>query len=207
MGNFTFASYKKTMFCLPALLLCTLVACAQTANESMNETLQTIHNRKSVRAYTNQAVPKEKVEVLLKAAMVAPSSRDNQPWLFYVVTNRETLNKLAERLPSAQMLAKAPMAIIVCGDNAKNIKQPDQALNWALDCSAASQNLLLAAESEGLGAVWTGVFPYKDRVKVVQDVLQLPENIVPLNAIPIGYPAGNEKPKNKYKPENIRWIE
>lgn len=189
-------------------LFCLLLSCTQTTNSSMmNDTLQTIHNRKSVRKYTEQAVSKEKIETLLRAAMTAPSSKNNQPWSFYVVTSREVLTKLSEQLPYAKMLAKAPVAIVVCGDNTKGVTNPEQSLNWALDCSAASQNLLLAAEAEGLGAVWTGVFPYSDRVKTVQGVLQLPENILPLNVIPVGYPDGEHMPKDKYNPDVISWIE
>ncbi len=196
---------KKTGLTIP--LFCMLLSCTQTTNNTMNDTLQTIRNRKSVRKYTEQTVPKEKVEILLKAAMAAPSSKNNQPWLFYVITNRDVLVKLSEQLPYAKMLAKAPLAIVVCGDNTKGITDPEQSLNWALDCSAASQNILLAAEAEGLGAVWTGVFPYSGRVKIVKEALQLPENIIPLNVIPVGYPDGEHMPKDKFNPDVINWVE
>ncbi len=194
---------------LALLGLCSaVVGFAQNTNSSnMNETLKTIHSRKSVRTFSEQAVSKEQVEVLLRAAMAAPSSKNNQPWSFYVITNSGVLKHLAESLPYAQAVAKAPLAIVVCGDNTKGVTQPEQSLNWSLDCSAASENLLLAAESIGLGATWTGVYPYPDRMQVVKTILMLPENIIPLNLIPVGYPAGSEKPKDKYKPENIKWVE
>ena len=208
---------KKHFTLIAAIFIITLFfafACQNnTTNNSinttseMNETLKTIHNRKSVRTFSDKKVSKEELETLMKAAMCAPSSKNNQPWSFYIIRNKEVLQKLAEGLPYAKMLPKASAVIIVCGDSTKGVTQPDQALNWALDCSAASQNILLAAESIGLGATWTGVFPYKDRVNAVKEVLQLPENIMPLNAIPVGYPAGNEKPKDKYKEENVNWIE
>lgn len=193
--------------CLVLLMASSISSAAQSTENAMNETLKTIHNRKSVRTFSAQKVSKEQTEILLKAAMAAPSSKNNQPWCFYAITNPEMLKTLSERLPFAKMVANAPLAIVVCGDNTKGVTQPDQALNWALDCSAAAQNLLLAAESMGLGATWTGVFPYKDRVAAMQEILGLPSNIIPLNLIPVGYPAGDEKPKDKYKPENIRWIE
>lgn len=193
--------------CLVLLMASSISGAAQSTENAMNETLKTIHNRKSVRTFSAQKVSKEQTEILLKAAMAAPSSKNNQPWCFYAITNPEMLKTLSERLPFAKMVANAPLAIVVCGDNTKGVTQPDQALNWALDCSAAAQNLLLAAESMGLGATWTGVFPYKDRVAAMQEILGLPSNIIPLNLIPVGYPAGDEKPKDKYKPENIRWIE
>lgn len=207
MNNIVSAYCQKTLFGLATLPLFMLLSCVQTKNENMNNTLQTIHNRKSVRKYTEQAVPKEKLEILLKAAMAAPSSKNNQPWLFYVVSSREVLVKLSEQLPFAKMLTKAPVAIVVCGDSAKGVTNPEQSLNWALDCSAASQNILLAAEAEGLGAVWTGVFPYSERVRAVQNALQLPENIIPLNIIPVGYPDGEHMPKDKFNPDVISWIE
>lgn len=199
---------KKVELYITISLFCMLFSCTQpTTNNTMNDTLQTIHNRKSIRKYTEQTVPKEKIEILLKAAMAAPSSKNNQPWLFYVITNKDVLIKLSEQLPFAKMLSKTTVAIVVCGDNTKGVGNSEQALNWALDCSAASQNLLLAAEAEGLGAVWTGVFPYSDRVKTVQEALQLSENIMPLNIIPVGYPDGEHMPKDKYNPDVINWIE
>jgi nitroreductase len=208
MNKITFLDGKKMIICTAIFVSCVLLSCNQTTTkETMNNTLETIHNRTSVRRYTDQVVPKEKIEILLKAAMAAPSSKNNQPWSFYVITNREVLTKLAEQLPFAKMLAKAPLAIVVCGDNTKGVVNPERSLNWALDCSAASQNLLLAAEAEGLGAVWTGVFPYSDRVKAVQESLRLPENIMPLNIIPVGYPDGEHMPKDKFNPDVISWIE
>lgn len=192
------------------ITLCTIflfIACAQKNKQQMNETLQTIHNRKSVRKFADKNVSEEQIEVLLKAAMAAPSSKNNQPWKFYVIRNKQVLQQLADTLPFAKMLPQAPVVIVVCGDNTKGVNEPDQALNWALDSSAASQNILLAAQSLGLGTVWTGIFPYKKRIEAVQHVLGLPENIIPLNAIPVGYPIGNDQPKDKFKPENIMWID
>lgn len=169
-----------------------------------NETLKVIHNRKSVRSFTDQAVSKEQIELLLQAGMAAPTAVNRQPWAFYVVTARETLDSLSERLPYAKMLSQAQAAIVVCGDMDKAGNLKDKAY-WVQDCSAATQNILLAAESIGLGAVWTAVFPYDDRSKVVIETLKLPANHIPLNVIPIGYPTGEDKPKDKWKPENVFW--
>jgi NosR/NirI family transcriptional regulator, nitrous oxide reductase regulator len=170
----------------------------------MSTTLDVIHNRKSVRNFTDQEVTKEQLEVLLKAGMAAPSARNLQPWAFVVVTDREKLDLLAASLPYAKMLYDAQAAIIVCGDMNKAATDVDSAY-WVQDCSAATQNILLAAEATGLGAVWTAAYPYQDRMGPVIDVLELPEKIIPLNVIPIGYPTGEDKPKNKWKPENIHW--
>lgn len=169
-----------------------------------NETLEVIHNRKSVRHFTDQPVSKEQIEILLRAGMAAPTAVNRQPWAFYVVTNRETLDTLAEQLPYAKMLTQAQAAIVVCGDMEKAGNLIDKGY-WVQDCSAATQNILLAAESIGLGAVWTASYPYDDRTKVVIKALDLPENHIPLNVIPLGYPTGEDVPKDKWKPENIFW--
>ena len=170
----------------------------------VNETLKVIHNRKSVRHFTDQAVSKEQLELLLRAGMAAPTAVNRQPWAFYVVTARETLDALGEQLPYAKMLFQAQAAIVVCGDMEKAGNLKEQAY-WVQDCSAATQNILLAAESMGLGAVWTATFPYDDRTRVVVEILNLPEKHVPLNVIPIGYPTGEDQPKNKWNSENIFW--
>ena len=169
-----------------------------------NETLEVIHNRKSVRHFTDQPVSKAQLETLLRAGMAAPSAVNRQPWVFYVVTQRETLDTLSRQLPYAKMLTQAQAAIVVCGnmEKAGNLQEKGY---WVQDCAAATQNILLAAESIGLGAVWTASYPYDDRTQVVIKALGLPENHVPLNVIPIGYPTGEDVPKNKWKPENILW--
>jgi nitroreductase/Na+-translocating ferredoxin:NAD+ oxidoreductase RnfG subunit len=182
---------------------------AQTSTQTketviMSSTLDVIHSRKSVRNYTDQEVTKEQLEVLVKAGMAAPSARNLQPWAFIVINEREMLDALADSLPNAKMLLQAQAAIIVCGDMEKAATDTDSAY-WVQDCSAASQNILLAAEATGLGAVWTAAYPYQDRISPVRNLLGLPENIIPLNVIPIGYPTGADKPKDKWKPENMHW--
>lgn len=169
----------------------------------MTTCLKTIYSRKSVRSFTKQEVSIELLEELARAGMAAPSARNLQPWAFVIVTDRSTLDTLAERLPYAKMLYEAPAAIAVCGDLSKAGDSPEG--YWVQDCSAATQNILLAAESMGLGAVWTGVYPRPDRVAIVKNVLGLPDNVLPLNVIPIGYPNGEHRPKEKFKPENIHW--
>lgn len=183
-----------------ALLLLS-VACTSNTNtkedKASNPTLETIFNRKSVRKYTERPVEKEKLEMLARAGMAAPSSRDRRPWEFIIVTDRAILDQMGDGLPLARMLKDTKQAIIVCGDTVKSNNA------WQLDCSAAAQNILLAAESMGLGAVWTAAYPYPERMKVVRDALQLPEHIVPLTVIPIGYPTGIEKPKDKFNKKQM----
>jgi nitroreductase len=132
--------------------------------------------------------------------MAAPTAMDKRPWVFVAVTKRENLDKLADGLSYAQMLKQASAAILVCGDTTKTIGE-----FWKMDCSAASENLLLAVEATGLGAVWTAVYPDPAKINHVRDILGLPQTIIPLNCIPIGYPTGIEKPKDKWNPANIHW--
>lgn len=167
-------------------------------------TMDIIHQRKSVRNYTDKQVSKDQLEEMVRAGMAAPTAVNKQPWAFIAIDDRATLDKLSEGLPYAKMLENASAAIVVCGDLSKALKGWEQEF-WIQDCSAATQNVLLAAEALGLGAVWTAAYPAEDRMQIVTDILNLPEHIVPLNVIPIGYPKGVEKPKDKWKPENLHW--
>ena len=167
--------------------------------------LETILNRKSVRSYTDRAVSREQLDTLLRAAMAAPTGRDMRPWKFVVVDDKETLAKLAEALPRHKMLPEAQAAIAICGDLSVTDDKGNPSTNWTFDCSAATENLLLMAEAMGLGAVWTGVYPYEERIAAVREALELPEEIVPLSLIPIGYPKGNPQPKEKYNADNVHF--
>ena len=158
--------------------------------------LENIAERKSVRKYLNKSVEEDKIDAMVKAGMAAPSGMDRRPWEFVVVTDREALDSMAAKLPYAKILTNAPLAIVVCGDTTCSSY-------WYLDCSAATQNVLLAAEALGLGAVWTAAYPYEDRIDVVRQNTGLPENIVPLCVIPIGYPDGPQKAKDKFDPQRV----
>lgn len=176
----------------------------KTGEAGKNMAIENILARKSVRAFTPKPVEKEKVDLLLKAAMAAPTAVNKQPWAFVVVDDRNVLDQLAAELPYAKMTAQAPLAIVVCGDLSKALNGETDRY-WMLDCSAASENLLLAAESMGLGAVWTAVYPESDRMAKVRTVLSLPDYIVPLNLIPLGYPQHQEEAKDKFNTENIHY--
>lgn len=197
--------YKRIAITLFAFFM--LLKPELMSQQSPTDVFEVIHNRKSVRQYQEKTVPDEKIETMLRAAMAAPTARNIQPWQFYVITSREVLNQLAESLPYAKMLAHAPMAIVVAGDTQKGNPNEEQIHNWTLDCAAATQNLLLAAEAQGLGAVWTGVYPYQLRIDAVKKALNLPDHIVPLNIIPVGYPKEDVQPKDKWDPEKITRVE
>jgi nitroreductase len=171
--------------------------------KKMGDAITVIHNRKSVRNFTGQEVKRDLLDNIVRSGMAAPSAVNMQPWSFVIVTNRQTLDKLNDGLPYAKMLGKAGAAIIICAI-------PERAYEGSkelavIDSSLAGENILLAVEALGLGAVWTAAYPYEDRMSTVRNILGIPGNIIPLNVIPIGYPAGTDKPKNKYKSANVRW--
>jgi len=169
-----------------------------------NETTKTIFNRKSVRNYVEAQISPETLEFLVKAGMAAPSAIDRRPWEFIIINDKAVVKKLNDALPSAKMAEKAGHAIVVAGNIEKQAGGKDSTF-WIMDCSAAVQNILLAAESLGLGAVWTAVYPNPDRMKPVIETLGLPSNIVPLAFIPVGKPDGSDKPKDKFDKEKIHW--
>lgn len=171
---------------------------SQQTEKTENPVIENILSRKSVRDFIGKKVENEKIAILLKAGMAAPSGRDLRPWELIVIQNRSTLDSMAAELPYAKMLNKTPMAIIVCGDSIRSSY-------WYLDCSAVSENILLAAESLELGAVWTAAYPYEDRINTVRKYTNIPENIIPLCVIPIGYPNGSQSPKNKFDEKKIHY--
>ena len=173
----------------------------------MNEALKNIMTRKSVRAFTDAPVSEAQLTELVKAGMAAPSAVDTRPWDFIVVTDKALLGQLAQGLPYAKMTAQAAAAIVVTGDLRRQ-HGGEKALFWLMDCSAATENILLAAESLGLGAVWTALFPEAERISIVRKLLGIPEHSIPLNLIPLGVPAGKPCAKDKYDPARVhknRW--
>ena len=156
--------------------------------------LSAIHTRRSIRSFTDAPVSEEAVKVLLDAAMIAPSAGNAQPWRFIVVDDPALLAQVPAINPYAAMAPKAPLAILVCGDTRAE-KYPGY---WVQDCSAAIQNMLLAALSLGLGTVWTGIHPMQDRVEAFQALHSLPEGVIPLGLVIIGHPAMGASHKSRY---------
>ncbi|MBU1239939.1 nitroreductase family protein [Myxococcota bacterium] len=166
--------------------------------------LKIIHRRKSVRHYLSRPVPTMWLEKLVRAGMAAPTAVNKQPWAFIIITERKTLDALGDKLPYAKMIKQTPAAIIVAGDLEKAL--PGKMLEfWIQDVSAAVENILLAAEAMGLGAVWTGVYPMEKQLGVVTTLLSLPKHIIPLAVIPIGWPKGDDVPKNKWDAAKLHW--
>jgi nitroreductase len=164
------------------------------------DTLEAIFTRRSVRNYQDKQVEPEKLEILLKAAMCAPSALNEQPWQFVVIDDRSIFEKIMRVYLYAGMLKSAPLAILVCGDVSLE-KAPG---NWVLDCSCAAQNMLLAAHSIGLGAVWSGIYPETDRMEALSLMLNLPEGLRPLALVGVGYPDGAlPAPPVRFRPDRI----
>jgi len=163
------------------------------------ELLDAIHTRRSIRKYLNKPVPEEMIETILRAAMAAPSAGNQQPWHFVVITDRARLDAIPAFHPYSKMVLQAPAAILVCGDP-DGKKWPTF---WDQDVGAATQNILLAARDLGLGTVWVGVYPEKDRMEGFRKLLGIPENIIPFSFIPVGWPEGHFEAVNRFRPELV----
>jgi nitroreductase len=168
------------------------------------DAIEAILSRRSIREYTSQPIPDEAIEELLEAAMSAPSAGNEQPWHFVVIRDRQLLDEIPTFHPYAGMLASAAVAILVCGDE----RLAKHKGFWVQDCSAATENLLVAVNAKGLGAVWVGVYPVEERVVGMRKLLGIPDHVIPFALIPIGYPVAPVPRANRYDPSRIhrdRW--
>lgn len=202
---------KKFLF-LSAAVAMALTACNETAGTSAakdcNSTeivVENIMTRTSIRKFTERKISADTLENIIKCGMAAPTAVNAQPWSFVVVTERAILDSLNAHHPWAR-LETATAAIIVCGNMERALEGPAREY-WVQDCSAATENILLAAHAYGLGAVWCGVYhgPESERVAPVKEILNLPDYITPLNIVTMGYPDENPAPKDKWKPELVHY--
>ena len=202
------------------LILAAAIAAAACGNNPApapeKGAIETIMSRKSVRSFTGGKLSEEQLNTLLKAAMAAPTAMNAQPWSFLVITDDEAKSAIpgAER---GDAIKTAGAVIIVCGETTLSRiprdnpdGEPEVFPNgfWYQDCSAAAENLLLAAEAIDLGAVWLSCYPNEGKCAAVKAAFGLPENVEPLCIIPVGVPAGEDQPKDKWKPEKVhnnRW--
>jgi len=166
------------------------------------DVLQAIISRRSVRNFLTKPIEAHKTELLLRAAMQAPSAHNRQPWYFVVINRRSLLTAIADFHPYAKMLYKAPMAIAVCGDF--NLENDERYL--ALNAAAATQNILLAAHGLDLGAVWIAVYPREERIQKISALLELPSHILPISLVAVGYAARKVPPESRYDTQKIRFI-
>ncbi|MFA6372723.1 MAG: nitroreductase family protein [Methanothrix sp.] len=165
------------------------------------ETLQAIKTRRSIRKFLDKPVSRDMLREILEAAMFAPSAGNEQPWQFIVLDDREFLDEVPNICATASMCRQSPLAILVCGDSSLE-KYPGF---WIEDCSAAVENLLLAAHAQGLGAVWTGVYPMNDRVEALRRRLALPKEITPFALVALGYPNEAPATPKRYREERVHY--
>lgn len=203
----------KRIFLLIALAVMMILPGCGSRPEAPSA-LDVIMNRTSIRQFTGEPVSMEQLEILLRAGMAAPTAMNSQPWRFVVLTEKARIAELLGGGPRSGMFTDAGAVIIVCGQTTmmrKPFGQPDAPavemdnIFWYEDCSAATENILLAAKALGLGAVWTAGYPATERIAPLAAALGLPENVVPLSIIPVGIPAEDPAPKDKWNPDNIHW--
>ncbi|MFH1112684.1 MAG: nitroreductase family protein [Pseudomonadota bacterium] len=162
--------------------------------------MQAILTRRSIRKYTSQQVSHETTTELLKAAMSAPTA-GNQPWHFVVIRDRTTLDSISKLHPHAEMLKQASAAISISGDPSVGSLEG----RWLLDCAAATENILIAANALGLGACWVGIYPVEERIKGLRDLLGIPEHVIPLSMVSLGMPAEKKDPPARFKVDRIHY--
>lgn len=170
------------------------------------DVIEAIMSRRSIRRYTDRAIEDDTIEMLLKAAMQAPSAHNSQSWQLVVITERALLDVIPRFHRYAGMLRQAPAAILVCGDS----RLEENVGYCILNCAAATQNILLAAHALDLGAVWLGIYPRERRIEEIRRLLDLPPEIIPMNLVSLGYPAEHKPPEERYRPQRVhrnRWQE
>ena len=168
----------------------------------MDNILDFIFRRRSIRVYERRKLEQEKINDLLKAAMAAPSGSNSQPWEFVVVTDEEKINLLRSKIKYGDY--NAPAIIVVCSNLA--IAKNESALRyWVQDCSAATENILIAAAGMGLGTCWVASYPKEDVMAILRETLGIPEDVFPHNLIYVGYPAEEKAPRTQYDEARVHW--
>lgn len=168
------------------------------------DAIEAIMGRRSIRRYTGEPISEEDIETVVRAAVAAPSAGNQQPWRFIVTTDRQRLAALAETTPYGKMLLECAFALVVCADT-RDLKHPTM---WQQDCSAATENALLAAHALGLGGVWLGFWPKMERVEPLRAAVGLPEGVEPLCVLAFGHPAETKAPSDRFHPDLVhrdRW--
>ena len=204
----------KQIVIIAALVAAAFLSGCKPQATSEPSALDVIMSRTSIRSFTGDPVSKDQLETILKAGMAAPTAMNMQPWRFVAVTDKDKIASVFGSGPRSEMFSTAGAVIVVCGQktvmqrpfgqpDAPETEQPN--MFWFEDCSAAAENVLLAAKALGLGAVWTAGYPAEERTAPIAAALGIPENIGVLCIIPVGVPAEDPAPKDKWKPENVHW--
>ena len=166
--------------------------------------MNAIFHRVSIRKYQEREVEQEKIIKMLQAAMAAPSARNQQPWEYYVVTNKGKIKELSQTSPYAECAKNAPLVFVACYKEPKDLPSPAYA---QIDMSASVENLLLEADALGLGAVWLGIAPIEERMEAVRKVIDLPENLYAFALIPCGYPAEERAQQDRYEESRVHYLD
>lgn len=201
-----FKQMKRTTLIAMAIATSIFQSCSncQTNSNSQKKQnpIENIMTRTSIRQFDGTKISQGQIDTILKAAMAAPTAMNKQPWDFIVVTDQDKLNQLSDAHPYAPIKKGCSLVIAVCGNFQKAAEGAAKEY-WIQDASAATENILLAVNALGLGAVWCGVYPMEDRINAISKVLEIPEYVMPLNIICIGKPAENPTPKNKWTESNV----
>jgi nitroreductase len=163
------------------------------------DAMEAILTRRSVRTYKNKKISDELIRELIEAGISAPSAGNQQPWQFIVLDDHKLIEKITGFHPYSSMLPGAQRIIIVCGD----LELETNKGFWIQDCSAATENILIAARAKGLGSCWLGLYPREDRVIGIRNLLNIPDKIIPLSLISLGYPAVKQDKVNRYNKSRI----
>lgn len=185
----------------------TFFSCSEKKSDNQMSVQDAVYSniltRTSVRQYTDQTVEQGKIDTLLRAGMAAPSAGNKQPWRFIVIQDKDIISAIADSA-GKKPAQNAPLLIAICGDS--NDTFPEDAFDfWVEDCSAVTENMLLAAHSMGLGACWLGFYPRKEGVAILRSILNIPNYIIPLSVISVGYPNESPAPKDKWDAEKIHY--
>lgn len=164
--------------------------------------MNSIFHRISVRKYQDRPVEKEKIEMILRAAMQAPSAANQQPWEFYVVTNPEKLAALSNVHRYSKMVKDAPVCIVAAYRDKCALPPYAQ-----IDLSIAMENLWLETDAQGLGGVWLGIAPMEDRMKAVEEIMEMPDSLHAFGLFPLGYPAEERAQQDRYDESRIHYVE
>jgi nitroreductase len=156
--------------------------------------LETILTRRSIRRYTDKTIDDSVFIDLVKAAVSAPSAGNQQPWQFIIIKDKEKLGKVLEFHPNAKMLLDAQGALLICGDLSKEKHKG----YWVLDCAAATQNILLAAHTNGFGACWLGIYPREERVAGMKSLVSVPDHVIPFALVSLGVPDEEKNPSDRF---------
>lgn len=205
-------SYHWVILLLAVALVAVSIRLAAVSSDEAKETdsadavIDCIMTRASVRSYTDQQVNDSLINKILRAGMAAPTAANQQPWHFVVVTEQSLKDSITAAFEYTKMVEHSSFAVVVCGDMDNLFKGdiPDGGF-WVEDCSAASENMLLAAHALGIGGVWCGIYPLKDREQRLRAILNLPANLTPLNVMAFGYPSQPVAPKDKWVPAKIHY--